>query len=115
VVNDRAEGGDMDTMRGKHRRVRLFGTLAAGVFALLVLAAPAALAYPDPPAAPPVDHNTPVGIRVEGASASAQHASEGLAFTGGDIAGLVTIGAVLVGLGTLTIVVSRRRAHPALS
>lgn len=99
------------------RRFRLLGFLAAAVFALLVVMAPAALAYPDSPPAPLVDPNVKVQVASAGASAQSSQSSRsaGLAFTGSDITELVVIGGVLVGAGTLALVVSRRRAHHALT
>ena len=91
--------------------------LVAALFALFVVLAPAALAYPDPPPNPPVDPNAGVvvrGVSVTNAPSSAS-ASSGLALTGGDVVGFVVIGGVLVALGTLTIVASRRRGHTSLS
>jgi hypothetical protein len=102
------------TRQGRTRRkARFFGVLVAAVFALLVVMAPAAIAYPDPPPSPP---NPDAGVVVKDASAAgSQGSSGGLAFTGSDVTGLVVIGGVLVGAGTLAIVAARRHNTPALS
>ena len=100
------------------RIVRRLMALGALVVVVLALAAPAALAaYPDPPPNPQVDPNVGaqvdpnVGAQVAGTSTT--QTSGGLAFTGGDIAGMVVIGGVLVGTGVVVIRATRRR-HPAV-
>jgi hypothetical protein len=103
-----SRNGTASTKGRASRLVRVCGGLCGLVLLALVLMAPAALAYPGPDPVNPVNPNVPT--QVESNNIAVKSQSSGLAFTGGDVMGMVVIGGVLVGAGALTIRATRRRA-----
>ncbi|MFN8105204.1 MAG: hypothetical protein U0U69_12150 [Acidimicrobiia bacterium] len=91
--------------------LRRIAALSAALMLGLGLFAVAAEAYPNAPSGSVSSHGGPGDPGDPGAKASIADpgTSESLPFTGGDVLGLVAIGAVLAGAGFVVVYASRRR------
>ncbi len=95
---------------------RKIAALAAGFVALMTLVPTAALAqvgYPPGPQQPVVAHTLPLGSPTGTHTGSRTGSSTGFAFTGADILLWAFVGLALVAVGTLLVIVYRRRARVA--